>query len=202
MMMFSWPRCRHCHHDINHLWSLSWQNVHNQVKMFLRGLSVLLVCCTNWITISPSAARLSHPSLLSSRLLLLRPLPQTHSRSQRKRRSINIKTEMYVEKKNLPCAFKVMELEFLTFALCSQRNGYDDEYSVISSRVSSCVEKIVHALFAWYTSFILWLMIFLFLTLSELKTQRWEQSVSLLQIRPHGVCFPFWSLSLLSDCPK
>lgn len=48
---------------------------------------------------------------------------------------------MYVKAQpvNAQMAFTEMASVFLTRVLYSQRNGYDDDYSVISSRVSSCV---------------------------------------------------------------
>lgn len=65
-----------------------------------------------------------------------------HIRSQRKRRNISTKTEMYV-KAQTAAHMAQTELVSVCFILVldSQRNGCDDEYSVISDRVSSCVSN-------------------------------------------------------------
>lgn len=71
--------------------------------------------------------------------LALRALP--YIRSQRKRRNISTKTEMYVKAQTMPAHVACAEIPsvHLILLLYSQRNGYDDDYSVMSSRVSNCV---------------------------------------------------------------
>lgn len=118
-----------------------------------------------------------------------------HIRSQRKRRNISTKTEMYV-KAQTAAHMAQTELVSVCFILVldSQRNGCDDKYSVISDRVSSCVSNwLKHS--SWCGGggggggrFMQHLLT-TFLFLSELKTQWWKQSVS-LQARPHGACCP------------
>lgn len=129
--------------------------------------------------------------------LALRAPPHSHIRSQRKRRNISTKTETYV--KALKRRTWRAQERFLTRVLCSQRNGYDDDYSVLSSRVSGCV--CVTALTLGFVvengnackcldrTCILSLMTLVFLMPAELETERREQSVSLLQARPHGACW-------------
>lgn len=85
-----------------------------------------------------------HPSLFSHSSSLRAPPLLCHLRSQRKRRSISTKTKTYVKARTVKVQKACVGTEsvFLTLhVLYSQRNGYDDDYSVISSRVSSCVKE-------------------------------------------------------------
>lgn len=114
-----------------------------------------------------------------------------HIRSQRKRRNISTKTEMYV-KAQTAAHMAQTELVSVCFILVldSQRNGCDDEYSVISDRVSSCVLNwLKHSSWCGGEKRFMQHLLTTFLFLSELKTQWWKQSVS-LQARPHGACCP------------
>lgn len=103
-----------------------------------------------------------HPSLFSHSSSLRAPPLLCHLRSQRKRRNISTKTKMYVKvwtvKVQEACAG--IESVFLTLhVLYSQRNGYDDDYSVISSRVSSCVNECL-LISRWSATFHSWLCSF------------------------------------------
>ena len=84
------------------------------------------------------------PSFFSLLLLHRRAPPlHTRTRSQRKRRNISTETKMYVKSfkngRHRNGHIGVFPSLFVFFI--PQRNGYDDEYSVISSRVSSWSDR-------------------------------------------------------------
>jgi len=74
---------------------------------------------------------------------------------------------------------------FLTRVLCPQRNGHDDDHSVVSSRVSS---RVLSRRFVVLSHDRLSLTCLLSVPPSELQTQWWKPSVSLLQAGASGAC--------------